>query len=174
MKELPIEEKAKRYDEAIERANSLLSGNQLGNAWIYKLLPELKESEDERIRKGLIKAVSVTLKGNKLLGTDVIREEALDWLRKQKPDPRQEYFDALLYADDIYQMAVNDKMVAKAESKAVEALKKIGVTKLLLEKQKSVEWSEEDERMFSFIQKKLTSEVDDWLESLKQRMEEQQ
>lgn len=50
MKELSIEEKAKAYDKVIGRANSLLSGNQLGNAWIYKLLPELKKSEDERVR----------------------------------------------------------------------------------------------------------------------------
>jgi len=45
--------------------------------------PELKESEDERIRKGLIKAVSGILKGNTLYGTDVTREEALAWLEKQ-------------------------------------------------------------------------------------------
>ena len=49
MKELSIKEKAQRYDEAIKRANLLLSSNELGNAWIYKLLPELAESEDERI-----------------------------------------------------------------------------------------------------------------------------
>lgn len=48
MKELTIEEKAQHYDMAINRANSLLSGNQLGNAWIYKVLPELKENEDEK------------------------------------------------------------------------------------------------------------------------------
>jgi len=53
MKELSIEQKAQRYDEAIERANSLLSNNQVGNAWIYKLLPELKKSEDadEKVEK---------------------------------------------------------------------------------------------------------------------------
>jgi len=50
MKELSIEEKARRYDEVIERAKSLLDYSQLGNAWIYKLLPEFRESEDERIR----------------------------------------------------------------------------------------------------------------------------
>jgi hypothetical protein len=38
---------------------------------------------DERIRKGLIHAVSGTLKGNTLFGTDVTREEALSWLEKQ-------------------------------------------------------------------------------------------
>ena len=45
--------------------------------------PELKEDNDERIRKGLIKAVSGILKGNTLYGTDVTREDALAWLEKQ-------------------------------------------------------------------------------------------
>lgn len=51
---MTTEQKAKAYDETIERVNSLLSNNQVGNAWIYKLLPELKESDDDRIRKWLI------------------------------------------------------------------------------------------------------------------------
>ena len=42
-----------------------------------------QESLDERIRKALVKAVSGTLKGNKLFGTDVTREEALAWLERQ-------------------------------------------------------------------------------------------
>lgn len=48
-----------------------------------KYFPELKETEDERIRKGLIKAVSGILKGNTLYGTDVTREEAITWLEMQ-------------------------------------------------------------------------------------------
>ena len=53
MNELTIEQKAELYDKAIERGNSLLSCNELGNAWVYKILPEL-ESEDEQIRKWII------------------------------------------------------------------------------------------------------------------------
>lgn len=58
------------------------------------LHPELKESEDERVRKGLITAVSGTLEGNKLFGTDVTREEALAWLEKQgeqKPSDKPKF-----------------------------------------------------------------------------------
>ena len=47
------------------------------------IFPELKESKDERVRKGLIKAVSRVLEGHKLFSTDVTREEALAWLEKQ-------------------------------------------------------------------------------------------
>lgn len=40
--------------------------------------------KEERIRKGLIKAVSRIFEGYKLFDTDVTREEALAWLEKQK------------------------------------------------------------------------------------------
>jgi hypothetical protein len=85
MEELTIEQKARRYDEAIERANSLLSSNQLGNAWIYKLLPELKESEDERIRKGIIYGLNYLereLSWDFLDNVDIL--DAYAWLEKQR------------------------------------------------------------------------------------------
>lgn len=58
------------------------------------LHPEFKESEDERVRKGLMKAVAETDGGNKLYGSDVTREEALAWLEKQDPKKHQEELDA--------------------------------------------------------------------------------
>lgn len=52
------EEKAKRYDEAIERARAFNNGEVLnikvGTTLCEYIFPELKESEDERIRKELI------------------------------------------------------------------------------------------------------------------------
>ncbi len=81
------EEKARAYDKAIERARlSRLQLLDIGEeaTEIEYIFPELKgESEDERIRKGLIKAVSRIFEGNKLFDTDVTREEALAWLEKQ-------------------------------------------------------------------------------------------
>lgn len=81
MKGLSIEQKAKAYDEAIERANSLLSSNELGNAWIYKLLPELKESEDERIRKAMIDYFKWNPDGQLL--NEFSNREVFAWLEKQ-------------------------------------------------------------------------------------------
>lgn len=57
MGELSIEEKAKRYDEAIKRAKAMIkvADNQdeaIGFA--NTVFPELKESEDEKIIKELI------------------------------------------------------------------------------------------------------------------------
>ena len=74
----------KKYNEAqkwIESIYSELSHEQQMEAEAF--FPELKESADERVRKGLVKAVSGTFEGNKLFGTDVTREEALAWLEKQ-------------------------------------------------------------------------------------------
>ena len=55
MKELSIEEKAKRYDEALARAREIHSEikAQCHNI-MAEVFPELKESEDEKIRKWLI------------------------------------------------------------------------------------------------------------------------
>ena len=72
-----------KYEQALEVAKETYNKQPMYKDWLESMFPELKESEDERIRKGLIKAVSRTFEGNKLFGTDVTREEALAWLEKQ-------------------------------------------------------------------------------------------
>ena len=57
MKELSVEEKAKRYDEAIKKAKSKIKNDKdhvLYEDDVIEMFPELAESEDERIRKELI------------------------------------------------------------------------------------------------------------------------
>lgn len=59
MKKLSIEEKAKRYDKAIQRARNIINSinvGLIGKDSFEAVFPELKESEsnDERIRKELI------------------------------------------------------------------------------------------------------------------------
>lgn len=80
------EEKAKRYDEAIERMKSWVRGEhpecfteaQKAAEFIF---PELKENEDERIRKELIEFVDT----NTLL-VDERRNRWLTWLEKTTPN----------------------------------------------------------------------------------------
>ena len=58
MKELSIEEKARAYDEAIKKAAALYKASEPMsgcNVIIETLFPELAESEDEKVRKELIK-----------------------------------------------------------------------------------------------------------------------
>lgn len=77
MKELSIEEKAKRYDEAIEKAKEL----QHYNCWVTSIFPELKESEDEKIRKEIISTLQyANHKG--------IYDKHLAWLEKQGEKPQ--------------------------------------------------------------------------------------
>lgn len=54
------------------------------------LAPELKESEDERIRKALCEFISDTL-GDELDGYDISKNEALAYLEKQKEQKPAEW-----------------------------------------------------------------------------------
>ena len=86
MKELSIEEKAKRYDdEAIERARRRHDNDGL-TLEQYKtidiIFPELKESEDERIRKWIRKELESKYVVDNIVN-NVMADKALAWLEKQ-------------------------------------------------------------------------------------------
>ena len=91
MKELSIEEKAKAYDEALERAKKnydtaqdLCEGSQIGvecfKNTLTNIFPELRESEDEKIRKTIIDFVNEY--GDKFFST-LAKGNAIAWLEKQ-------------------------------------------------------------------------------------------
>ena len=92
MKELSIEEKAKRYDESIKRAKYLKEntdgvGAKDVSACFDYIFPELKEFEDERIRKALIDGFTV-MKESKNCGKtfsnhNIPVADILAWLEKQ-------------------------------------------------------------------------------------------
>lgn len=73
----------KKYKEALERAREL-SKTVTGANYEY-IFPELKESEDERIRKELIAIYSVGAKVNAKTG-DISDKDIVAWLEKQKKD----------------------------------------------------------------------------------------
>ena len=107
------------------------------------LHPELAESEDEKIKKGLIEFINEY--GDKFFST-LSKGYAIAWLEKQgKRDARYENLEELLEADDIYQMAMNEAMVEEAKTKAINALSGLQISKLLsLEKQREQDnWAEE-------------------------------
>lgn len=77
------EEKAKRYDEAVERAKDCLKDGTITNTaidYISTIFPELKESEDEKIRKTIIDFVNEY--GDKFFST-LAKGNAIAWLEKQ-------------------------------------------------------------------------------------------
>lgn len=82
---MTTEEKAKAYDEALEKARANYKADKemgfLGNCDMLELIfPELKESEDERIRKSIVETIKQC--------TDILepknQKRMLDWLERQK------------------------------------------------------------------------------------------
>ncbi len=85
MKELSLEQKAQRYDRALERAREWYNDPHItiglkGN--LEDIFPELRESEDERIRKELISFLQ--LPHPQFVG-ERKQERWLAWLEKQAP-----------------------------------------------------------------------------------------
>ena len=91
MKELSIEEKAKAYDEAIDKVayfirkhigiGCMIHPNSFEAKELFNIFPRLKESEDERIRAAIIHFISHTPtvpKGR------IGKETMIAWLEKQE------------------------------------------------------------------------------------------
>ena len=79
-------EKTKAYDKALERAKKELNtcGSQDCDAarQIFRLFPELKESEDGKIKKALMKFIE-KFPYERLENDGVSVKDALAWLEKQ-------------------------------------------------------------------------------------------
>ena len=82
MKELSIEEKAHRYDEALDRAKKLYEQGTITEC-LGHVFPELKESEDEKIRKGLITFFS-RFPYNNMEDAGINAKDVISWLEKQE------------------------------------------------------------------------------------------
>ncbi len=185
MKELSIEEKAKRYDEILARAKG-------ANVPYYKedimskvkefvdyLLPELKESEDEKIRKELIDYLKEFVPFD-----DTGRYIA--WLEKQGEQKAIKHnndatIDSNLndYCCKVYNALHKENggnlSFARLQHLAMDIYK-------WCKEQKPVEWSEEDEENLYHIDaliKDSSLEVhrqeylSNWLKSLKDRVQPQ-
>ena len=88
MKELSIEEKARRYDEAIERAKQFSEKPYLEDSKgiVEYIFPEFKESEDERIRQDIITTLSMGVACEESAlhpGAHTTLKEAIAWFEKQ-------------------------------------------------------------------------------------------
>ena len=73
-------EKAKAYDEAIERAKKLY-----GNGITEEIFPELKEGDDEKIRRWIIDDIRYNMNNEPLNNSEYKKkaEKAIDWLERQ-------------------------------------------------------------------------------------------
>ena len=87
MKELSIEERAQRYDEAIKRARALNNGEtvdaEVGTTVCEYIFPELKDEEGERIRKKLIDLLYKVYINTSYI-TCAEHDKMVAWLEKTK------------------------------------------------------------------------------------------
>lgn len=85
MKELSIEEKAKRYDEALAKAKEIYQRGYYISGDVESIFPELKESEDEKIIKWIIDDIRYNMDNEPLNNSEYKKkaEKAIAWLEKQ-------------------------------------------------------------------------------------------
>lgn len=84
---MTIEEKAKAYDEALERAKeyNFNGAKQVVKDLVTYIFPELAESEDERIRKELISKINGLWENDAVMWPSTLEEKNkyITWLEKQ-------------------------------------------------------------------------------------------
>lgn len=94
---MTTEEKAKAYDAALETAKQVISDNctEVEKICLECVFPQLRENEDERIRKAILSALRGGIDTEKYLekhGTNY--GEVEDWLEKQKEQKPVEWSEA--------------------------------------------------------------------------------
>ena len=101
---MKTEQKAKAYDEALEQAQKELAAcgsiNCDAARQIFRLFPQLRESEDERIRKRLVGVVKYFRSRGK---DQQICEECLAYLEKQKDLDKM-----IVVSPEAWDKAIND------------------------------------------------------------------
>ena len=143
-----IEEKARRYDEALERAKNTIEVNQAIPdivECVESLFPELSESEDEKIRKALIEHVKGIYKDPCTEEISKERDMFLAWLEKHGElvnslskglDNAHERIDELIQKNNL----LIEQLEKQGEQKLVPKFK-IGDTMRTLQEAKD-EWTD--------------------------------
>jgi transposase-like protein len=184
------EQKAKAYDEAVKRAKELLEigvKDARDKRVVLSFFPELKESEDEKIRKELIKHLKEGAEGYEPAGGSSDYQRWLAWLEKQNgniggisPNWSEEdkaHIESILERlEGMCKKGATYTATRFAVSQDIDWLKSL---KGRVQPQPKQEWSEEDEHRikdtiyFLDTAKKhyaSTEELDaciDWLKSLR-------
>lgn len=117
-----------KYNKAIVHLRKFLDGDCVIDKEILEDFPELRESEDERIRKALIDGVrQIRCKGN------VTQEQMLAYLEKQKDKMTAEEYES----SELFQLKLKTKYANGYQDGLAQ------------KEQNTAEWSEEDEEMLN-------------------------
>ena len=102
MKELSTEEKAKRYEEVLAMAMAkeciIYVPDEAANRHMLNMFPELKESEDDRIREsiiGFLTMISSLRDGKTLCNEDFDSKVILEWVAWLEKQREQKYVDKI-------------------------------------------------------------------------------
>jgi hypothetical protein len=163
MKGLSIEQKAQRYDEAIERAKNTIEVNKTIPdivECVESLFPELAELEDEKTIKELLQIAKESEDSFYMVMTPNKRERIIAWLEKQERKHADSYCQ-----ENCKGFQETGKCFADGECKAKR------------EAEQKTAWSEEDKQMLQNILeclrhgwRKLPTDIlkyENWLKSLR-------
>ena len=182
---MTIEEKAKAYDEALARAKTYLTPDTPDRvdtvSAITTIFPKLAESEDEKVRNGLVRFLKELLELGGVLHDEWDRNECekyIAWLEKQKePNPftgtgfnyngntwgmcaRDNGVDILFNSKLIRHISEEKQAEQKASYTTMVETGDGGINALVTrelptdgcdDEQKPAEWSEEDEDNFKHL-----------------------
>lgn len=139
----------KKYKEALEIAKSFINPNRLGatKEELVQMFPELKESEDERVRKYLIKCVNENMFVKPFNADDVDKQTILAWLEMHSKASKVE-------------AAMCE---VETKSKIFTEANKGETSEEILAQMKGEWWSEEDWDYYAAIIAKLEVTQDDAL-----------
>ncbi len=140
----------KKYRDLVEAVKELQEANPSDEGiqkWVKDNVPELKESEDERIRKLLVEAVIQVLQDQYCSNRGVSKEKVIAWLEKQggqesvwsEEDERKSQLLTLMCDDTKGDSATYSTMYREMEEL------KTWLKSLKDRVQPKQEWSEEDE-----------------------------
>ena len=109
-----IEEKAKAYDESIKKAMELWNSPRtcFDIEQLKSIFPELKDSEDERIRKSLIDFFGEQCDMSDVNG--VYAYEVVAWLEKQKEQDDKELSEKIAAAYQLGRKDEKEQMMKEA------------------------------------------------------------
>lgn len=123
---MTTEEKARAYDEALEKAKARYDKEPIdgyvgyANQILKELFPELAENEDERMIKFFRAIASMPVVGEYFEKCDIAYHDALAWLEKQKEQKPVDDTAFEKWLDDWYQgskEAGGDVVMSEAEFK---------------------------------------------------------
>ena len=102
-----IEEKAKAYDEALEKATiAYKDEDRHQKATLERIFPQLKESEDEKVRKSIINLVIKSAQNGGMALHKWESQQMIAWLEKQGKQDMIPLDKVIKFLDE---QLVNDK-----------------------------------------------------------------